>query len=234
MIEIMRSKRGPYPLFFTNSPTPPPTTTMDNHNESTMETANITTTVEISKEPTMEASSKPSMETFNESAAVESSNESTMETFNAFTLKSSNESTVNSSNESTVETASATSGTMSQIKRARIEMWQIEVQILAFIAMEIPRLERESVDKSVDESIYVSTEVQGILAAIFEKIGAEQETVETFIIQGDDDEENEAYLEAYRRYRTMEAAANRLQKESKGYLDSLRGIFRQIDLLGRR
>lgn len=26
-----------------------------------------------------------------------------------------------------------------------------------------------------------------------------------------------------RRYRTMESAANRLQKESKGYLDSLRG-----------
>jgi hypothetical protein len=26
-----------------------------------------------------------------------------------------------------------------------------------------------------------------------------------------------------RRYRTMEAAANRLQKEAKGYLDSLRG-----------
>jgi hypothetical protein len=29
--------------------------------------------------------------------------------------------------------------------------------------------------------------------------------------------------EMIRRYRTMEAAANRLQKESKGYLDSLRG-----------
>lgn len=28
-----------------------------------------------------------------------------------------------------------------------------------------------------------------------------------------------------RRYRTMEAAANRLQKEAKGYLDSLRGAF---------
>lgn len=27
----------------------------------------------------------------------------------------------------------------------------------------------------------------------------------------------------YRRYRTMEGAANRLQKEAKGYLDSLRG-----------
>lgn len=26
-----------------------------------------------------------------------------------------------------------------------------------------------------------------------------------------------------RRYRTMESAANRLQKEAKGYLDSLRG-----------
>lgn len=29
----------------------------------------------------------------------------------------------------------------------------------------------------------------------------------------------------YRRYRTMEAAANRLQKEAKGYLDSLRGAY---------
>ena len=28
-----------------------------------------------------------------------------------------------------------------------------------------------------------------------------------------------------RRYRTMEAAATRLQKEAKGYLDSLRGTF---------
>lgn len=27
-----------------------------------------------------------------------------------------------------------------------------------------------------------------------------------------------------RRYRTMETAVNRLQKEAKGYLDSLRGI----------
>lgn len=29
----------------------------------------------------------------------------------------------------------------------------------------------------------------------------------------------------YRRFRTMEAASNRLQKESKGYLDSLRGVL---------
>lgn len=28
-----------------------------------------------------------------------------------------------------------------------------------------------------------------------------------------------------RRFRTMEAAANRLQKEARGYLDSLRGMF---------
>ena len=27
----------------------------------------------------------------------------------------------------------------------------------------------------------------------------------------------------YRRFRTMEAAANKLQKEAKGYLDALRG-----------
>jgi hypothetical protein len=29
----------------------------------------------------------------------------------------------------------------------------------------------------------------------------------------------------FSRYRTLEAAANRLQKESKGYLDSLRGML---------
>lgn len=32
-----------------------------------------------------------------------------------------------------------------------------------------------------------------------------------------------ADLVHYSRYRTMETAANRLQKEAKGYLDSLRG-----------
>lgn len=31
-----------------------------------------------------------------------------------------------------------------------------------------------------------------------------------------------------RRYRTMESAANRLQKEAKGYLDSLRGGLRLL------
>ena len=34
---------------------------------------------------------------------------------------------------------------------------------------------------------------------------------------------NYTYIEGCRRYRTMESAANRLQKEAKGYLDSLRG-----------
>lgn len=32
-----------------------------------------------------------------------------------------------------------------------------------------------------------------------------------------------ANFSRYSRYRTMETAANRLQKEAKGYLDSLRG-----------
>lgn len=31
-----------------------------------------------------------------------------------------------------------------------------------------------------------------------------------------------------RRYRTMETAVTRLQKEAKGYLDSLRGAFERI------
>ena len=34
-------------------------------------------------------------------------------------------------------------------------------------------------------------------------------------------------LTGFSRYRTMEAAANRLQKEAKGYLDSLRGGLSQ-------
>ena len=34
-----------------------------------------------------------------------------------------------------------------------------------------------------------------------------------------------------RRYRTMESAATRLQKEAKGYLDSLRGEFETESLL---
>lgn len=36
---------------------------------------------------------------------------------------------------------------------------------------------------------------------------------------------NRDYEIEERRFRTMESAANRLQKEAKGYLDSLRGIF---------
>jgi hypothetical protein len=33
-----------------------------------------------------------------------------------------------------------------------------------------------------------------------------------------------------RRYRTMEAASMRLQKEAKGYLDSLRGVWRVSEI----
>lgn len=33
-----------------------------------------------------------------------------------------------------------------------------------------------------------------------------------------------------RRYRTMETAANKLQKEAKGYLDSLRGMGIQLEV----
>jgi bridging integrator 3 len=35
---------------------------------------------------------------------------------------------------------------------------------------------------------------------------------------------NRDYEIEERRFRTMESAANRLQKEAKGYLDSLRGM----------
>lgn len=36
---------------------------------------------------------------------------------------------------------------------------------------------------------------------------------------------NRDYEIEERRFRTMESAANRLQKEAKGYLDSLRGLL---------
>ena len=36
--------------------------------------------------------------------------------------------------------------------------------------------------------------------------------------------------EQLRRYRTMEAASMRLQKEAKGYLDSLRGVHAQVEI----
>jgi len=36
--------------------------------------------------------------------------------------------------------------------------------------------------------------------------------------------------EMIRRYRTMEAASMRLQKEAKGYLDSLRGVHAQMEI----
>ena len=35
----------------------------------------------------------------------------------------------------------------------------------------------------------------------------------------------ETYEKILRRYRTLESAATRLQKEAKGYLDSLRGMY---------
>ena len=37
-----------------------------------------------------------------------------------------------------------------------------------------------------------------------------------------------------RRYRAMEAAANKLQKEAKGYLDSLRGIYTCLSITKKR
>ena len=39
-----------------------------------------------------------------------------------------------------------------------------------------------------------------------------------------EEDEEDPYLQLPRRYRTMEAASMRLQKEAKGYLDSLRGL----------
>jgi hypothetical protein len=112
--------------------------------------------------------------------------------------------------------------TESSIESVNLEALRLRISILGFITTEIPRMDDPSVDAQI------------LLAAIFEKLGGQPGTVETFIKAGDDDEEDEAHLEIYRRYRTMEAAANRLQKESKGYLDSLRGTLGDIDLQEQR
>lgn len=48
--------------------------------------------------------------------------------------------------------------------------------------------------------------------------------------KGDTTLDMDARLRSSRRYRTMEAAALRLQKEAKGYLDSLRGMRLPISL----
>jgi len=118
-----------------------------------------------------------------------------------------------------------TEPTMEEDKREAVEAYCLEMQIL-FFCRELARMDRESDD--------IDLEAQAILATIFEKIGAPRRTVEGYIKGGADEVENVAYLKAYRRYRTMEAAANRLQKESKGYLDSLRGMFVLVDLPEQR
>jgi hypothetical protein len=61
--------------------------------------------------------------------------------------------------------------------------------------------EDESVDESLEESLDASTE-----------------EFENEVNQGEGSH-------TYSRYRTMEAASLRLQKEAKGYLDSLRGVL---------
>ena len=45
----------------------------------------------------------------------------------------------------------------------------------------------------------------------------------TFRRGSDPHPKHDAHTKGSRRYRTMESAATRLQKEAKGYLDSLRG-----------
>ena len=116
--------------------------------------------------------------------------------------------------------------TTEEDKRERVEAWRLEMQLLSSLCGEIPCMDRESDD--------IDLEAQALLATMFEKIGGPRRTVEGYIKGGADEVENVAYLKAYRRYRTMEAAANRLQKESKGYLDSLRGKFVLVDLPEQR
>jgi hypothetical protein len=65
---------------------------------------------------------------------------------------------------------------------------------------------------------FLLEQVAALLISLMEHL-----IVETEGKDGKKTKEQISNLEKYRRYRTMEAAANRLQKESKGYLDSLRG-----------
>ncbi len=103
---------------------------------------------------------------------------------------------------------------MDEDKRKRVEARRLEMMLPTIIA---------------------DLEARALLLTIyFGKTDPPRRTVEGYIKGGADEVENVAHLKTYRRYRTMEAAANRLQKESKGYLDSLRGKFVLVDLPEQR
>lgn len=66
---------------------------------------------------------------------------------------------------------------------------------------------------------------QGNLGTGFKK-GVNRATTQVMMKTGHVERTNDRDFETeLRRYRTMETAANKLQKEAKGYLDSLRGSW---------
>jgi hypothetical protein len=87
-----------------------------------------------------------------------------------------------------------------------------------------PTMERATLESSLESFMaHLAKEsfieqVPALLIALMERL-----IVKTEGKDGKKTKEQISNLKKYRRYRTMEAAANRLQKESKGYLDSLRG-----------
>jgi hypothetical protein len=85
-------------------------------------------------------------------------------------------------------------------------------------------MERATLQSTLESSMahpameFLMEQDPALLIALMEHL-----IVETEGKDGKKTKEQISNLKKHRRYRTMEAAANRLQKESKGYLDSLRG-----------
>jgi hypothetical protein len=73
------------------------------------------------------------------------------------------------------------------------------------------------------ERATLESSLESFMAHLAKESFMERLIVRTEGKDGKKTKEQMSNLKKYRRYRTMEAAANRLQKESKGYLDSLRG-----------
>jgi hypothetical protein len=101
--------------------------------------------------------------------------------------------------------------------------------------MDTSTMERATPDASLESALesfmaqlareFPMEQVPVLLIALMEHLIMEAERKDAKKIK-----EQKSNAKKSRRYRTMEAAANRLQKESKGYLDSLRGTYGQIDL----
>jgi len=88
--------------------------------------------------------------------------------------------------------------------------------------------------RKVREFLEAEAALQASLQATYERVNDEYYALLKLTLMLKGEYEKDPDEELYRRYRTMEAAANRLQKESKGYLDSLRGTCYEIDLGSQR